>query len=341
VVSAATVIASAAACGIDAVGTAPLGVDADASSSSSSGGSSSGGSAAANDGASDANADVDADASCNADLQTDPKHCGRCGHDCLGGACAAGACQPFVFAANEAQVTGIEVVGNDLVWTRPTAGLVRIMPLDGSAAPRTLINGPAIGLTFPAGVTDFGASLFITDRSSGTISKFTRDGGLVWKQGTFSTPTGIATDGTAIFFAVQEQDGIRSIPMDGGDAASRMTGLNFPYGVALGGGGRIFAASASGILSAPQDSGVPVVTVSPTARFQDGGGDLTHVGIAVDDGKVFFTVQPLGIVASVPVGGGTATILASGQASPFGLDVSPTAIYWANFDSSTIMKLAR
>src|SRR6185503_20241180 len=25
--------------------------------------------------------------------QTDPKHCGRCNHDCLGGGCFVGACQ--------------------------------------------------------------------------------------------------------------------------------------------------------------------------------------------------------------------------------------------------------
>src|SRR5262249_52955723 len=29
-------------------------------------------------------------------LATDAHHCGACGHDCLGGACAAGACQPVV-----------------------------------------------------------------------------------------------------------------------------------------------------------------------------------------------------------------------------------------------------
>lgn len=35
----------------------------------------------------------DASETCVADLQTDPKHCGRCGHDCLGGACQAGVCK--------------------------------------------------------------------------------------------------------------------------------------------------------------------------------------------------------------------------------------------------------
>lgn len=32
---------------------------------------------------------------CGAVLATDRRNCGRCGHDCLGGDCAAGQCQPF------------------------------------------------------------------------------------------------------------------------------------------------------------------------------------------------------------------------------------------------------
>lgn len=38
-----------------------------------------------------------ADASCvPVDAATDPKNCGRCGHDCLGGTCSNGVCQPVV-----------------------------------------------------------------------------------------------------------------------------------------------------------------------------------------------------------------------------------------------------
>ena len=31
---------------------------------------------------------------CNANLQIDGKHCGRCGHDCLGGTCTTGRRRP-------------------------------------------------------------------------------------------------------------------------------------------------------------------------------------------------------------------------------------------------------
>src|SRR5262245_57850836 len=36
-----------------------------------------------------------------ADLATDAKNCGRCKHDCLGGACKLGKCQPVQIAAGD------------------------------------------------------------------------------------------------------------------------------------------------------------------------------------------------------------------------------------------------
>lgn len=38
-----------------------------------------------------------ADAACSDHVDTDSAHCGRCGHDCLGGSCKGGTCQPAPF----------------------------------------------------------------------------------------------------------------------------------------------------------------------------------------------------------------------------------------------------
>ena len=35
---------------------------------------------------------------CSASLETDPKNCGACGHDCLGGKCEGAICRPFSVA---------------------------------------------------------------------------------------------------------------------------------------------------------------------------------------------------------------------------------------------------
>lgn len=39
------------------------------------------------------------DAACEADLEKDPRHCGRCNHDCVGGACTGGKCEPVLLAS--------------------------------------------------------------------------------------------------------------------------------------------------------------------------------------------------------------------------------------------------
>jgi hypothetical protein len=88
-------------------------------------------------GGGDGGVDPDADTSCVADLQTDPLHCGRCNHDCLGGACEQGRCTAVQIAAisgaplrylvaSDAHVfvsTRIELVNQaGGIWRIPKAG---------------------------------------------------------------------------------------------------------------------------------------------------------------------------------------------------------------------------
>ena len=59
-------------------------------------------------GATDATTGDGPTAACDlAKIAADPDNCGRCGHSCLGGGCAAGACQPALLAT----VTATEVFG--------------------------------------------------------------------------------------------------------------------------------------------------------------------------------------------------------------------------------------
>jgi hypothetical protein len=50
-------------------------------------------------------------------LATDGQHCGRCGHSCLGGACAAGVCQPVLVATTAGEgVVEVAVDDQRILW---------------------------------------------------------------------------------------------------------------------------------------------------------------------------------------------------------------------------------
>jgi hypothetical protein len=54
-----------------------------------------------------------------ADLQTDPQNCGACAHDCFGGACDAGVCQPVVLTTGQPDILFLAI---DASTGRPTTG---------------------------------------------------------------------------------------------------------------------------------------------------------------------------------------------------------------------------
>src|SRR5262245_8002876 len=63
---------------------------------------------------------------CAADTATDPRNCGRCGHDCLGGACEVGRCRPVVLAS----AAGKNEAG-------PLIDRTHVYWVTGTAAPKT------------------------------------------------------------------------------------------------------------------------------------------------------------------------------------------------------------
>jgi len=93
------------------------------------------------------------DSSCGKDLQTDPGNCGACGHDCLGGACTAGRCQPVVLVTvPQPGISSFAVDGTSVYWTSQftytdsglviyNSGTVSKCSLEGCTSPTVLASG--------------------------------------------------------------------------------------------------------------------------------------------------------------------------------------------------------
>jgi hypothetical protein len=111
--------ATATACGLSLVGTAP-------SDGGEDGGDMTDGAreaSSAEAGAEDAGGDALVDATCDADFASDPSHCGACGIDCLGGGCEAGRCGAVKVVTGQ-RPRDVRVVGTDLFWVDELSGQV-------------------------------------------------------------------------------------------------------------------------------------------------------------------------------------------------------------------------
>ena len=82
------------------------------------------------------------------DLQTDPSNCGRCGHGCVGGTCAAGACQSWVVTNTPATQAGLPIRrggmyggadmvtdGTNVIWVDEYQGVLQVSATAGTSAP--------------------------------------------------------------------------------------------------------------------------------------------------------------------------------------------------------------
>lgn len=145
--------------------TAVLGID-DATSSRPSdqgGAANDGGAAAADPGAAGA-----ADASACVDTKSDPHHCGACGHDCRGGACQDGACQPVLVASGITQPNALRIADGAVYWLATMTDSYDVSTVMG-CAPGGCDRGPFTLAAFASSRRDLAATtthaFWLDDRS--------------------------------------------------------------------------------------------------------------------------------------------------------------------------------
>ena len=111
----------------------------------------------ASDAAEAAHSDVGVVPCGGADLQTDAHNCGACGHDCVGGACFSGLCQP-VMLGHDGAYDLLTASDGYLYWAQvPNPARVVRMPTSGGAAEVVYEDADgASGLTIDGSVAYIG-----------------------------------------------------------------------------------------------------------------------------------------------------------------------------------------
>lgn len=281
----------------------------------------------------DAGADATADAQVEAgpclDLIEDPKNCGRCGHDCLGGKCSDARCQPSTIITGEAAATlGVAVDATTLYWSR-FDGQVRAAKLDGSQK-RDLQKLPSAG---HIEVDD--TYLYVPGFESHLVTRFKKDG-----SGSVETLApcegsclGIALHNGRVYFTERAPESIgklRVVESDGG-ATVLLSNLSFPED--------LFAAPTRLLIA--NEGGGNIIELADGKKDTTVFDEVTDpVSVVADATDIWIVSQNTNTIRRRSLAGGLITIVATLPATPTGLAQDAVSLYWAQ-DDGTVSRLAK
>ncbi|HSQ63684.1 MAG TPA: hypothetical protein VLM85_10745 [Polyangiaceae bacterium] len=267
--------------------------------------------------------DVVADVSCTSPLTTcggacvntdsDKANCGRCGHDCVGGACTTGVCQPLKVANGAGPITNAPPMATDgtyVCWSINTSsGTVYCAPTNVTTAVPIAV---ASGQDKPAAIAVAAGKVFWGTGGGGIITL--HSGNPANTSDTPLTPT-IAPLGGDFY------------DLENLAANSAGTQLYVSYENSLSNG--VDYALMIDDLDIGGQSRSNVVTVSGTNSLS-----MRTRGLVTDDKALFYSYNygatNGGTVVRTPLGSGSGTVISSAEDSPVGTFVDNGFAYWAN-----------
>ncbi len=233
----------------------------------------------------------DSDVSCG-DLFSDTHNCGACGHDCQGGACTDGVCQPVVIYAGvigSSEMSypwGLAVDDTNVYWSDNMQGQIWVAPKSG-AVPSVLATD-----TRPSEVAVDATSIYWTDQG-GLVLKARLQGGSPMTLASSSSETaGIAVDSYAVYFTTADNFNgvVNEVSLDGTTQQTLASGQGDPLSLAIYGSTVFWSNDEPFFNSSAQQQG--------------------------------------DVIASVPVDGGSVVTISSGQQGALQVAVDSTSVYW-------------
>lgn len=314
--------------------------------------------APADNGAAEASISCETGTACGTkcvDTLTNPADCGRCSHDCGGGQCVSGVCQPMVIATGQQGPRTLFVSGSTVYWTNHTdayAGSVASCPVTGCVGPpQTYATGlyDASGISVSAGSIFFGvfgatpAEGGPANQSSGMFACSTA-GCAMNPAPLTNTPgaiVGVASDGVNVFWNDSGYGQVLSCGVSGCNGTPTVVASNIGspwYGLATDATSVYFAGRGDGtVYSCPKAGcgGSPKTIVSGLDGPYSLAVDSDTVYVTTYDPNDMNTPAP---VVSCPLTGCTTTtptMVAANQATPSGIAADGAGVYWANEATAT------
>ena len=309
-------------------------------------------------------------ASCGGAVDTcsDAHNCGACGHDCQGGACVSGVCQPATFASVQAQPWDLTLDATNLYWTDLATN-----NMDGTV--QSLAKTNLAGAPSPIASMQWSPRKIVVDAMGLYWVDFSA--GQVWAQQPLGSGTPAAlesspamvvdfcVDDTNVYYIENQGPVVRYTPLvNGAGARDILTPLQanqMPSAVACDGSFVYWVnlfdltlqktqvppnnAAPTQLATMLSDPGSLIVfngfvwfnTGSGISKVSTSGGSVMPVvtgqianRFAVDADGVYWTDQQGGGVYRMKFSDGVVRTIASAQPVPLGIATDATTIYWVN-----------
>jgi hypothetical protein len=257
--------------------------------------------------------------------ETDPRHCGGCDHDCLGGECRDGRCQPVLLAEIGDDPAQIAIDEAHVYWTANNfggtePGFIRRVAKAGGEI-ETLVKGQISPLEIAAD----SSGIYWTN-GGGSVQRAAHDGSGTSRLASGSTPWGIAIDEAHVYWTDYYGGTVRRVPKSAGTAMTIASGQEQPRCLAVDRGLVYWInrqSDADVLLRAPAAGGEAPLTLG-TGPAASGA---CRVAVAGDD--VYWLGPPPHLLRRTPVGGGTPTVLVSEPGTwAGGMALHGTVAFW-------------